>query len=93
MVKPTATSARRQGMDIAYSKPTDQPMKSTYYYFLFVAVASTLVLFALDSDPYIFTLPSIIGYIVVGFMYTMCIYLALSVPYYFIRLLMRMVRK
>jgi hypothetical protein len=68
-------------------------MKSTYYYFMLVAVVSTLVLFALDSDPFIFTLPSMLGYLIVGFLYTMCIYLALSVPYYFIRLVAKMVRK
>lgn len=68
-------------------------MKSPYNYFILVAVASTIVLFALDSDPFIFTLPSMIGYVLVGLMYTICIYLAISVPYYFIGLLVRMVRK
>lgn len=47
-----------------------------------LSVLITVVLFSLDKGPWLFTIPSIIGYIVTGSIYTAAIFL-ISMTLYF----------
>lgn len=52
-------------------------MKKHVSLILLAAVLLTTILFSLDKGPFLFTLPSIIGYFVVGSLYTAGIFLSL----------------
>jgi|GEM_PF-3545388 len=54
-----------------------------YKKIFFLSVLITVVLFSFDEGPWLFTIPSIIGYIIVGSIYTAAIFL-ISMTLYFV---------
>lgn len=65
-------------------------MYKPYKIIFLVSTILTIFIFSLDRGPWMFTLPSIIGYIVVGSLYIAGITITLSAIYFILNLLTKL---